>query len=288
MLTAARKDGQLVTDEWQFIQQPIEGVAAREVLHVPRDHGVITETYRPEWDPSGLPAVHVYQSRLYAGAIGAWSCHAKTIDRLFVNQGHLKVVLYDGREESPTYRQLMELHAGDARRGSRSLPPTVGLGRDPLSLGDRRRDPLPQRSRLNAFSAGNSPRRLAYRTDTMSRIPVGLFLLLVNVSAFAAQSPATGKLTPCHVPDVDEEVRCGTHEVYENRIAQKGRKIAIHVVLLPAKGPKVTPDPLVFLAGSSEAAARTRHPSRRPARHRRIERAAMRAIDRSNERRLSR
>src|SRR5438045_2007598 len=89
----------------------------------------------------------------------------------------------------------------------------------------------------------------------MSRIAVGLFLLLVNVGAFAAQSQATGKLTPCHVPDVEEEVRCGTHEVYENRIAQKGRKIAIHVVLLPAKGPKVTPDPLVFLAGGGVAPA---------------------------------
>ena len=43
MLTTARKDGQLVTRDWQFIQQPIDGVSAREVLHVPRDHGVITE-----------------------------------------------------------------------------------------------------------------------------------------------------------------------------------------------------------------------------------------------------
>lgn len=115
MLTAARKDSQLVTKEWQLIQTPIDGVSVHEVLHVPRDHGVITETYRPEWDPSGLPIVHVYQSRLYPGAIGAWSCHAKTIDRLFVNHGHLKIVLYDGREESPTYRRVMELHAGDVR-----------------------------------------------------------------------------------------------------------------------------------------------------------------------------
>jgi hypothetical protein len=48
--------------------------------------------YRPEWDPSGLPVVQAYQSRLYRGAIGAWSCHAKSIDRLFVNSGLLKVV----------------------------------------------------------------------------------------------------------------------------------------------------------------------------------------------------
>lgn len=115
MITNARKDRQLVTPEWQSVQAPIDGVATHEVLHVPRDHGVITETYRPEWDPSGLPIVHVYQSRLYPGAIGAWSCHAKTVDRLFVNQGHLKVVLYDGREESSTRGRIMEVHVGDVR-----------------------------------------------------------------------------------------------------------------------------------------------------------------------------
>jgi len=128
MFTAARKDDQLVTKEWQFVQQPIEGVAAHEVLHVPRDHGVITETYRPEWDPSGLPIVHVYQSRLYPGAIGAWSCHEKTIDRLFVNQGHLKIVLYDGREGSATHGRLMELHAGDARPTFLHIPIGVWHG----------------------------------------------------------------------------------------------------------------------------------------------------------------
>jgi dTDP-4-dehydrorhamnose 3,5-epimerase len=115
MIASAVKDGPQVTSDWQKVQPAIDGVVAHEVLHVPRDHGVITEMYRPEWDPSGLPLVQCYQSRLFPGAIGAWSCHAKTIDRLFVNQGCLKVVLYDGREESPTYRRLMEMYVGDAR-----------------------------------------------------------------------------------------------------------------------------------------------------------------------------
>ena len=115
MLPGAQKDPQIVTSDWQKIQPAIEGVVVREVLHVPRDHGVITEMFRPEWDPTGLPIVHVYQSRLYPGAIGAWSCHAKAIDRLFVNQGHVKVVLFDGREESGTFGRLIELHIGDAR-----------------------------------------------------------------------------------------------------------------------------------------------------------------------------
>lgn len=128
MISTARKDGPQVTSEWQKLQQPIDGVTIREVLHVPRDHGVITENYRPEWDPTGLPVVHVYQSRLFPGAIGAWSCHSKTVDRLFVNHGLLKIVLYDGREEGPTRGRIMELHAGDPRPAFLVIPIGVWHG----------------------------------------------------------------------------------------------------------------------------------------------------------------
>ena len=65
----------------------------------------------------------------------------------------------------------------------------------------------------------------------------------------------TDKLTPCRVPDVEEEVLCGRYEVYENRAAGTGRKIGLNIVVLPAKTPDVAPDPLVFLAGGGVAPA---------------------------------
>lgn len=136
MLAGAQKDSQLVNSEWQKIEQGIDGVVAREVLHVPRDHGVITETFRPEWDPTGLPIVHVYQSRLFPGAIGAWSCHAKSIDRLFVNQGHLKVVLFDGREDSRTFGRVSELFVGDARPTFLVIPTGIWHGLQNLGSSD--------------------------------------------------------------------------------------------------------------------------------------------------------
>ena len=136
MLPGAKKDAQQVTSEWQKLGGQIDGVVAREVLHVLRDHGVITENYRSEWDPTGAPVVHVYQSRLFPGAIGAWSCHTKSIDRLFVNQGHVKLVLYDGREESPTHGRIMELHVGDARPTFVVIPVGVWHGLQNLSAND--------------------------------------------------------------------------------------------------------------------------------------------------------
>jgi dTDP-4-dehydrorhamnose 3,5-epimerase len=128
MLSGARKDGQIVTSEWQKVGRTIKGIEVREVLHVPRDHGIITEMYRSEWDPTGLPVTHAYQSRLFPGAIGAWSCHARSVDRLFVNQGHVKLVLFDGREDSETKGLINEVHIGDARPAFVVLPVGVWHG----------------------------------------------------------------------------------------------------------------------------------------------------------------
>jgi pimeloyl-ACP methyl ester carboxylesterase len=59
----------------------------------------------------------------------------------------------------------------------------------------------------------------------------------------------TGKLTACRVAGLQGEVLCGHHEVYENRAARAGRKIALDIVVLPATSDSVLGDPLVFLAG---------------------------------------
>lgn len=162
MLAGAIRDSQLVNEEWQKIEQGIDGVVAREVLHVLRDHGVITETFRPEWDPTGLPIVHVYQSRLFPGAIGAWSCHTKTVDRVFVNQGHLKVVLFDGREESPTFGKVSELFVGDARPTFLVIP--VGVWHGLQNLGSS--DALVLNYPTNAYRYDDPDHwRLPYDTD---------------------------------------------------------------------------------------------------------------------------
>ena len=136
MFDSATKDQQLVTPEWRRLLQSIDGVYVHEIAHVPRDHGVITEIYRPDWDPTGKPVVQVYQSRLFPGAIGAWSCHRIATDRLFVSQGHLKIVLYDGREDSPTFRTLQDYHAGDYRPTFLVVPPGIWHGVQNLGTND--------------------------------------------------------------------------------------------------------------------------------------------------------
>lgn len=128
MLPGAEKESQSVTRDWQKIGTLIEGVFLHEVRHVPRDHGVITEMFRPEWDPAGSPVAQIYQSRLFPGALGAWSCHAKNTDRLFVNNGLVKIVLYDARPDSRTHGLINEFHAGDVRPSLLIVPPFVWHG----------------------------------------------------------------------------------------------------------------------------------------------------------------
>lgn len=80
-------------------------------------------------------------------------------------------------------------------------------------------------------------------------------LLSANLALAAQPARFQNKLAPCHSSGVEEEVLCGTHDVYENRAANSGRKISLHIVVLPAKSSEIAPDPLVFLAGGGVAPA---------------------------------
>ena len=65
----------------------------------------------------------------------------------------------------------------------------------------------------------------------------------------ATRGDVVGRLTTCRVAGVDEDVRCASHRVFEDRASGQGRTIALNVVVLPATTDSVLPDPVVFLAG---------------------------------------
>jgi pimeloyl-ACP methyl ester carboxylesterase len=74
-------------------------------------------------------------------------------------------------------------------------------------------------------------------------------------SPAGAQPGPAARLAPCRVPGIDEELRCGTYEVWEDREARRGRRIALNVLVLPALSPHPAPDAVVFLHGGPGAAA---------------------------------
>jgi pimeloyl-ACP methyl ester carboxylesterase len=82
---------------------------------------------------------------------------------------------------------------------------------------------------------------------------------MVLAAFAAADSPASSStrltLSPCTVPGVSGQARCGTFSVYENRATRRGRKIALKVVVLPATGPDRMADPIVWFAGGPGGSA---------------------------------
>jgi len=88
----------------------------------------------------------------------------------------------------------------------------------------------------------------------------GVFVALIVLSFAAGAVPAQQnsnriKLEPCKIPNLNEEGRCGTLEVYEDREARSGRKISLNILVLPALNPKPAPDPVFFLEGGPGVSA---------------------------------
>lgn len=79
----------------------------------------------------------------------------------------------------------------------------------------------------------------------------------IGIGASAVSvAPAQG--VPCHVPGLDEQVRCGTVEVPENRATTGGRTISLRVVILPSHAPTAAPrQALFYLVGGPGLAATT-------------------------------
>ena len=64
------------------------------------------------------------------------------------------------------------------------------------------------------------------------------------------------KLEPCGFSSVSKDAGCAKYEVFEDRSAKTGRKIALNIVILPALSAKPAPDPLfVFAGGPGQGAA---------------------------------
>jgi pimeloyl-ACP methyl ester carboxylesterase len=60
---------------------------------------------------------------------------------------------------------------------------------------------------------------------------------------------ALDRLHPCKTDEGPTDAYCGKLDVFEDRAAKSGRKIALNVAVLPALSNKGKPDPVFFLAG---------------------------------------
>lgn len=135
-ILSGKKDPKLVMPDWEPRQvAAIDGVRVKAIANVLGDNGRLTEIWRRDWALDDLPVEQVFQKYMQPGAVSAWHAHALTTDRLFCALGRIKVVLYDGRSDSPTLGNLLEIRLGDERPALIVVPPGVWHG--VRCIGDR-------------------------------------------------------------------------------------------------------------------------------------------------------
>jgi dTDP-4-dehydrorhamnose 3,5-epimerase len=122
MSTIPQKDTQTVTPSGESVKPLIHGVRLRYAVTIPDERGTICEMFSPAWDFSDAPLVYVYQTTIRPGKVKGWVVHRKQDDRLFISLGTLKWVLYDDREDSPTYKMLNVIYLSEQNRGLLLVP----------------------------------------------------------------------------------------------------------------------------------------------------------------------
>ena len=94
---------------------------------IPDERGLLLEILRSD-DPLFKKFGQVYLSMAYPGVAKAWHYHKLQTDHFCVVSGMAKVVLYDGRPKSPTYRLINEFFIGSLNPQLVVIPPFVMHG----------------------------------------------------------------------------------------------------------------------------------------------------------------
>lgn len=105
----------------------IHGAAYKELKLIPDERGFLMEILRSD-DPLFSGFGQAYVTAAYPGVVKAWHYHTKQTDHFCVLAGMAKVVLYDGREDSPTRGQIDVHFLGEQKRGLVVIPPGVYHG----------------------------------------------------------------------------------------------------------------------------------------------------------------
>src|SRR5215471_17749644 len=123
-----QKDPAHIDRHWTIDRRLIDGTRVREVRNVITGNGITTELYRPDWGVVEGTVQQVIHVALRGGALSAWHQHRHRWDFLFAVSGHLRVVLFDPREDSPTRGQVDVHHLSIARPMLVAVPPWIWHG----------------------------------------------------------------------------------------------------------------------------------------------------------------
>lgn len=119
------QDSATVTSGGEPLGRMVHGVTIRRAVTHVDERGSVCEMFDERWGWHPDPLVFSYFFTLRPGMVKGWGMHKLHDDRYFLISGELELVLYDGREESPTYGLVSKLFLSEYDRRLVSIPAGV-------------------------------------------------------------------------------------------------------------------------------------------------------------------
>jgi dTDP-4-dehydrorhamnose 3,5-epimerase len=89
----------------------IEGVRTKPLKVVPDERGYLMEMLRSD-ESLFLKFGQIYASATYPGVVKGWHLHRRQVDNFVCVAGMVKLVIYDPRRDSPTFKEVNEFFIG--------------------------------------------------------------------------------------------------------------------------------------------------------------------------------
>lgn len=105
----------------------IEGVKITPLQIIPDERGMILKMLRND-DSIFNGFGEIYFSTVYPGVVKGWHIHEKMTLNYAVIEGMIKLVLYDGRDESSTKGEVQEIFLGRENYSLVTIPPKIWNG----------------------------------------------------------------------------------------------------------------------------------------------------------------
>ena len=103
----------------------IEGVSLRKLNQFHDERGAVYH-YINKSSPEFIDFGEIYFSKINLNIIKGWKCHSNSTQNMCVPFGSLKIMLFDNRPKSSTFKKLMEVFIDDSVNYSLlTIPPGI-------------------------------------------------------------------------------------------------------------------------------------------------------------------
>ena len=105
----------------------IDGIVIKNLKPILDERGYLQECLRSDW-PMFKKFGQAYITIAFPNVIKAWHMHKIQTDNMVCIQGNGKLVLYDNREKSSTYKKINEIFFGEKNPILITIPPNIWHG----------------------------------------------------------------------------------------------------------------------------------------------------------------